>query len=197
MKSHSDAEYTFNGTLIQYLFRKIDDAYRGRFLKEFGTSISSAECTWADTLDDMGITPLEAKIALDCINRGETKSFRYLPTLPEFAQLCRPNIDYQLAFEEAVEQTRLRIDGRDGWSHPAIFWAAVEIGPWDLNRSNWNQIKTRWTEILRNKLATCSNKIIPKAQPDPKLEYKISSDEREKNKGRLKEALKGAIKEAA
>ena len=75
------------------------------------------------------------------------------PTLPEFLALCRPPIDPETAYREAVEQIRLRGDGGvDRWSHPAIYWTAVRVTAHDLLGSSWIGIKSRWTAALNDEL---------------------------------------------
>lgn len=75
------------------------------------------------------------------------------PTLPEFLLLCRPPVDHEAAFIEAVKQMRQRDNGTDTWSAPAIYWAAVEFGSWELRQASWDRAKARWTRILDEQLA--------------------------------------------
>lgn len=75
------------------------------------------------------------------------------PTLPEFAKLCRPGLDPERAFEEAQEQMYRREDGRDKWSHPAVYWTAVQYGHFELRNHTWNTAKGRWESLLRDNLA--------------------------------------------
>jgi len=58
-------------------------------------------------------------------------------------RLCRPPIDYERAFLEAVEQMHRRKAGNDRWSNPAVYWAAVDIGS-DLMSRSYPEIKSRW-----------------------------------------------------
>jgi hypothetical protein len=111
-----------------------------------------------------GVTPGEMKavwsMALsgytsDEIQRGLKVCMTHIwpPTLPEFLMWCRPPMDYEVAFVEAVNQMRNRDDGSDTWSQPAIYWAAVEFGAWDLRQATWDRVKARWTRILEEQLA--------------------------------------------
>lgn len=75
------------------------------------------------------------------------------PTLPEFLLLCRPPVDHEAAFIEAVKQMRQRDNGTDTWTAPAIYWAAVEFGSWELRQASWDRAKARWTRILDEQLA--------------------------------------------
>lgn len=72
------------------------------------------------------------------------------PTLPEFKRLCRPPIDPQAAFYEALDGVQARERGERGnWSHPAIYWAAVRIGAFDIKNAGWGQIQKRWESALQ------------------------------------------------
>jgi len=71
------------------------------------------------------------------------------PTLPEFLNLCKPEIDIDSALHEACYQMRMRQDGRDQWSNPALFWAAAEIGDFDMLNSDENRLKKRFGEALK------------------------------------------------
>jgi len=62
-------------------------------------------------------------------------------------KLCRPALDYERAFLEAVEQMRKRETGDDRWSTPAIYWAAVKLGS-DLSAYPYQSIKGRWQAAL-------------------------------------------------
>lgn len=111
-----------------------------------------------------GVTPGEMRsvwlMALagytsDEIHRGLRACMNHIwpPTLPEFLLWCRPSMDYEIAFVEAVKQMRNRDEGKDTWSQPAIYWAAVEFGAWDLRQATWDRVKARWTRILDEQLA--------------------------------------------
>jgi hypothetical protein len=75
------------------------------------------------------------------------KSRDWPPTLPEFLKLCRPALDHERAFIEAIEQMRKRETGGDTWSTPAVFWAAVKLGC-DLRAHPYAAIKGRWAAAL-------------------------------------------------
>lgn len=82
------------------------------------------------------------------------KKSKFPPTLPEFMSLCRPPLDYEAAYYEAVTQMRLRYDGdrnqsygADKWSHPAIYWAAASIGG-DIQVQPYQYMKSRWKSAL-------------------------------------------------
>lgn len=119
-----------------------------------------------------GVTPGEMRtvwsIALggytnDEVQRGLKVCMTHIwpPTLPEFLLWCRPSIDYEIAFFEAVKQMRNRDAGNDTWSQPAVYWAAVEFGAWDLRQASWDRVKVRWTRILEEQLAKSNLPPVP------------------------------------
>lgn len=115
--------------------------------------------TWAQGIT--GYTPGE-------ILRGMTAALRskFPPTLPEFLLMCRPPVNYEAAYLEAVEQMRKRHSParNDEWSHPAYYFAAARMGP-DLFEHGWPAIKGRWTFVLDHVLADIERGLLPKEIP--------------------------------
>lgn len=98
---------------------------------------------WANSL--AGYTVEEIKRGLAALDGRE-----WPPTLPEFKRLCRPPVDPQAAFYEALEGVQARERGERGnWSHPAIYWAAVKVGAYDLKNCGYQQIAKRWEAALQ------------------------------------------------
>ena len=108
-----------------------------------GTNLDNVKAVWAEDL--AGYSGIEIRTGIDAC-----KVRPWPPTLPEFLLLCRPALDPQSSFYEAVEQMRIRLQGLgvDVWSNPKVYWAAVEIGSSDLNQIGWEQIKHRWSKVL-------------------------------------------------
>lgn len=134
---------------VERMFAKFEDRFGNLWLHRYaGIPMTRVMQTWSDDLSDL---------ASDQIKRGvdSTRALKFPPTLPEFRELClQSSIDPQVAFEEAVEQLRIRhSDGEDHWSHPAIYWAAVRIGDFDLRNATWRSIEKRWTSYLNDELA--------------------------------------------
>jgi hypothetical protein len=101
---------------------------------------------WSQQL--AGFTPAEIKRGLAAL---ETRDWP--PTLPEFKKLCRPAVDATAAYYEAVAGVQARERGDVGqWSHPAIFWASVQIGAFDLKSQSYTQIKARWEKALQDEM---------------------------------------------
>lgn len=118
--------------------------YGKRFTDLWGTTKPDAWVTyWCEQL---------AGYTADEIGRGvEALGTRdWPPTLPEFKRLCRPPLDPQTAYHEAVDGVQARERGERGnWSHPAIYWAAVKIGAYDLKNCGYAQIAKRWETALQ------------------------------------------------
>jgi len=85
------------------------------------------------------------------LNRGvaHCRTLKWPPTLPEFLTACRPPVDPTMALHEAGQNQRRREDGGNpDYSHPAIFWAAQEIGPWDMGNTPIRFMLPRWIAVL-------------------------------------------------
>lgn len=102
------------------------------------------------------------------------------PTLPEFLVLCRPQIDPQVAFHEAVHCLGRRQRGERGdWTHPAIFHAAVSVGAHDMLHATYGQLRSRWGRALDDQLAKGAWDPIPDAQQALPAPRKTAESDRE------------------
>lgn len=110
---------------------------------------------WAEQL--AGFTGDEVSAGLTaCGNRP------FAPTLPEFKRLCRPWLDPEVAFRLAVTGMQGRRAGEIGsWPHPAVYWAAVEIGNHDMLNQSWQTLKSRWEAAYSIQLACQSWDDVP------------------------------------
>lgn len=113
--------------------------------------------SWAEDLADMTRDELTRGVSA-CRDR------KFPPTLPEFRELCRPALDYERAFIEAVEQMRKRETGDDEWSTPAVYWAAVKVGG-DLRAYPYPSIKGRWMAALDDAIEGISTGKLPADVP--------------------------------
>lgn len=138
-------------SLIDHLFNRFDGLYINRWRAGFTNekSVENWRAAWSAGLEDEGISPAELKRGLSVCQRR----FDWPPSFAEFVTACRPQVDPEVAFGEAVMQMRRREEGDDAWSHPAIFWAAVTVGEFDLRNASWSSIKSRWTRLLQAELA--------------------------------------------
>ncbi len=128
---------------IERLFARFEAMYGARFADAWkGCNLANVKAVWAETLGALTRDELATGVAA-C----QKKPFP--PTLPEFITLCRPPIDFEDAFLFAVRQMARRDRGDDEWPVPAVFWAAVQIGSFDLRNSSWATIEKRWRRVLQ------------------------------------------------
>lgn len=109
-----------------------------------GSDAEAVKAVWAD---EMGkLTNQELKRGVDALMSQE-----WPPSLPQFIKLCRPPIDPLTAYYEAVAGVQARERGEMGeWSSPAIFWASVKVGAFDLKNQAYAAIKGRWETALQD-----------------------------------------------
>lgn len=128
------------------LFERMEDRYGDLWASRYGAFPRTRVMrTWAEDLADL---------SRDELARGveACRSAKFPPNLPEFRALCRPPVDFEAAFVEASDQMIRRETGSDRWSSPAIFWAAVTIGSFDIRNSAWAVIEKRWRKVLQAEL---------------------------------------------
>lgn len=131
---------------IEKLFQRMEDRYGDLWATRYGSfPRERVKRTWAEDLGDLSGEEIARGVAA-------CRSAKFPPTLPEFHSLCRPPIDFESAFLEAVQQMAARESGNDRWSSPAIFWAAVTIGAFDLRNGSWSSLEKRWRKVLQAEL---------------------------------------------
>jgi hypothetical protein len=101
---------------------------------------------WAAELGQL--TPDQLKVGVAAMRKAE-----WPPTLPEFVAMCNPPTNYSAALYEAIEQMQKREEGRDQWSDPAFFWAAIKIGNFDLRSLPHKDLLKRFTDAMEKVLA--------------------------------------------
>jgi len=153
---------------IDHLFNRLDGLYPQRWRGNFKNdqSVTNWREAWVEGLVEEQINPSEVKRGLEHCR----KYLAWPPSFAEFLSACRPPIDPEAAYHEALEQLRRRKDGNDNWSHQAIFWTAIEIGEFDLKISNWQSMQSRWTSKLKSTLEKRDLPEIPprrEALPEP------------------------------
>lgn len=144
---------------VERIFDRMECRYGDLWAQRFGgVPRDRLVASWARDLADMSV---------DEISKGvdASRDYKFPPTLPEFRALCRPPIDYQSALIEAVEQMARRESGRDRWSHPAIYWAAVKIGAYDLSRKTLKELDAEWRKAFGDQMAIGQWPEIPERLP--------------------------------
>jgi len=129
------------------LFERFNAMYGAKFSEQWsGVDAIVMHDTWERALQDL--SALEIKRGLEnCLTRP------WPPTLPEFRNLCRPIIEPEAAFHQTCKLLAQRAEGRDVWPHPAWYWAAQDVGTFEMLNATWPQIKGRWTDALQRQMA--------------------------------------------
>lgn len=139
-------------SLMDHLFNRLDGAYPHKWRSNFPNqqAIDNWCESWAEAFEEEGITPQDVKAGLKtCRSR-----YDWPPSCAEFIKACKPSIDSVVAYYEAVNGMQAREKGEMGtWSHPAVFWAAVQISAFDLKNQSYSQLKTRWEAALKEQMA--------------------------------------------
>ena len=133
---------------VSKLIAKMQVMYGAKFTQQWaGIPPEVLQAEWA--LELAGFTGPELARGLAACRKRT-----FPPTLPEFMALCRPPIDADVAFHEAVRGLNARKAGERGeWSHPAIFHAALEVGQFDILNSTYAHLKARWVRVLADQMA--------------------------------------------
>lgn len=101
---------------------------------------------WAAALADF--KPIEIERGLVQVSRQ-----KFVPTLGEFSQWCRPALDPEYAFHEAYAALRQRDQGLLGdWSHPAV-WRAASAMSLEVRQGDFAKVRGRWRVELERELS--------------------------------------------
>jgi len=140
------------------LIQRLVMTYGTRFWQAY-EGITEAELAqhWAEELASFEGAEIAAGLSA-------CKTRPWPPTLPEFMALCRPWMEPEIAFQQAVKGLMARKQGKRGyWAHPAVYWTAVRIGEHDMLAGNWQTLKTRWEAAFRHLLAQAD--LLPVPEP--------------------------------
>jgi hypothetical protein len=132
---------------VEQLFQKMLLDYGKKFTDMWGAADMDVMIThWSRELGAFSDAELQ---------RGwqAMERMNWPPSLPEFKALCRPPIDPMVAFHEAQAGMLARAAGRMGeWSHRAIFWAAMQLGP-PVTEQLYTTVRPRWEKALADSMA--------------------------------------------
>jgi hypothetical protein len=150
---------------IERLFDRMISLYGNKFLDMWrDIDLHSVKQTWANEL---------GKLSRDDVARGANalSQQEWPPTLPQFISLCKVKINALSGYYEAINGLAARERGEIGeWSHPAIFWASVKVGAFDLKNQGYAAIKGRWEAAFEEEMAKGQWAAIPEpmiALPPP------------------------------
>lgn len=138
---------------IDRLYARFDGLYMHRWKSNFPNvaAIENWKDTWAQGFCRHGIT---LHMALEGLVKCETEH-PWAPSMPEFIALCQAPFDFEAAFHEAINQLRIRHEsGEDRWSHPAIYWAAQDFGPFELRNVSYKQAEAKWKRLLDKRIGS-------------------------------------------
>lgn len=127
------------------LLERLHALYGSKFLQQWeGIDKAKLAAIWAEEM--AGYTGEEIAKGL-----AACKARPFPPTLPEFLLLCRPTLNAEAAYHEAVAGMTARSRGEKGnWSHPGVYWAAVRVTSHDLLSIGWQAIRGRWEAAFRD-----------------------------------------------
>lgn len=157
-------------SLMDHLFSRMNGAYPNKWRSSFRDehAVEDWKVSWSEAFDDEGITPNDVATGIKNCRR----MYDWPPSLTEFLKACRPSLDAERAFHEAVKGLAARRRGEMGaWSHPAIFHAAVDVGQHDMLNGAYSTMKVRWNQALSEQLEKTEWAVIPEAHaqlPAPK-----------------------------
>jgi len=179
---------------VDRLFERLAAMYGARFGDMWaGQALETVKRIWREELADL---------TQDEVTRGVAgcRSRQWPPTLPEFLRLCRPALDYEAAFHEAVAQLQRRGEGRDAWSCAAVYWAARAVGSHDLTSRGYEAIKGRWRAALDDAAAKVRAGDLPdevperaEALPDPGRTA-VSPEKARENVAELRRMIGSALR---
>lgn len=139
-------------SLMDHLFNRLNGTYPNKWRANFRDerAIVDWRQAWAEAFDDEGVTPQDVALGIKNCRR----MYEWPPSLPEFLKACRPHLEPNVAFFEAVRGMQDRSAGKTGdWSHPAIFYAALAVGQYEMMNQSYQQLKARWEKAFGEQLA--------------------------------------------
>lgn len=140
---------------IDRLYARFDAMYMQKWRSHFTSPevIEDWKKAWSSALVRNGIT---LQMALAGLERCSAEYPKWPPSEGEFVALCKPPLDYEEAFHDAVRQMHKRqmADPKDPdvWPHPAIYWAAMDFGQYELRHVSYSQAAGRWKRLLDKRL---------------------------------------------
>ena len=136
------------GTLaVERLFQRMHGQLGVKISELFkGVPSSLVQSEWA--LGLAGFQPQEIERGLEAL-----RARPFPPVLGEFARMCRPALDPEIAWREAVAGMAARANGEVGdWSHPAVYRAARQV-QFELRTTTFAQSRNVWSVILSREFA--------------------------------------------
>lgn len=145
-----DVHASLGISLMDHLFNRLDGMYPNRWRAAFANdrAVQNWREAWAAAFAEEGLTPDQIAAGV----RACRRLYDWPPSLPEFLKACAPvvRLDPEAAYREAAFNLAKRANGLtdDVWSTPAIYWAALEFGPFELRTTPYHAAAKRWTALL-------------------------------------------------
>jgi len=149
-------EREFFDRVINRLFEVMSFTYGEKFKNQWsGLAIDDVKNHWKNALANYSVD--EIKTGVEALNEN-----KYPPTLPEFLALCRPSLNVENAYYEAVKGLRMRIAGNDfKFSHPAVYFAGCNM-QYELLNFNYEKNKNAWKIAFEKEMKKGKWNEIPK-----------------------------------
>lgn len=147
-------------SLMDHLFNRMNGSYPNKWRSNFRDeqAVQDWRISWAEAFEDEGLTANDVALGIKNCRR----MFDWPPSLTEFLRAARPYLEPDVAFFEAVRGLQARSRGKQGdWSHPAIFFAALSVGQYEMRNDSYQQLKGRWAKALSDQLSLGSWPEIP------------------------------------
>ena len=120
------------------------------------------EEVWRSELQGYSKIEIEAGVAA-------CKKLKWPPTLPQFLELCRPEIDPVFAWKLAGEGIRARQNGEMGnWPDPCIYWAANRLGQFEILNEPLEKHRVYWIAELDRARNQQAKGLLPEI-PEPRM----------------------------
>lgn len=132
---------------VQYVFDSMKGQLGAKVADMWqGVDPSIIEREWSAGLAGFQRSELERGL-MACRDR------KFAPTLGEFTNLCRPALDPEYAWHEALDGLRERDGGESGeWTHPAVFFAAINMSV-AVRGGEYPKHRTAWARVLKREIA--------------------------------------------
>lgn len=139
-----------NVTPVDWLFGELLGMFGKKFTDQWSNVIDgvdvgmvNAKAVWAEKIRSNGLKVGDVRRGLAGCER-----LKWPPSWGEFLELCSPSIDFDAALDEAVRQTEARKLHSDKWTNPAIYWAAVQVGQFNILSKPWDWLRPRFEKAL-------------------------------------------------
>lgn len=157
---------------MEMLFAELHGMFGNQFIDKFrsghivdgkDTGIENTKAVWLEKIRANGLRMNDIKRGIAGCERSV-----YAPSWSDFLARCRPAPDLDAAISEALVQLKARNDGKDVWSHPAIYWAAQKVGYHEMMNLQHDKLRPRFSAALDSVLSGPIDPV-PTVTPPPRI----------------------------